>query len=302
MINNKIIVSLAAIFFVAVTSYSQVMPSLLISSDPSALGGGGACVSSNANAFAIENNMASVSLSENHLDAAFSFGMWQPSTLNDKFIGVGASGKIGDRLGLGLSVEILNQPAYTITNSVGVSPQIGASFKPTEMNFALGTSYKIIECLSAGIVLRLATSSLAESAKCTAFATDISLFYSNKNLNAGLAVCNLGTKAKYGNNSYSLPGLVKAGVGYSIIGITVNGELDYMFCNALMASVSAAYWYKTYAGLKIGYHYGNNTKAIPSYASVGLGACVKGIHLDCAYLFGNKALKNTFCVGLGYSF
>ena len=43
-------------------------------------------------------------------------------------------------------------------------------------------------------------------------------------------------------------------------------------------------------------------KAIPMYASLGLGLQFAGFHLDAAFLTASKTLGNTFMVSLGYAF
>ena len=55
--------------------------------------------------------------------------------------------------------------------------------------------------------------------------------------------------------------------------------------------------------VRAGYRYGGDS-VIPSFASVGAGVKLFGVHLDAAYLIasGDSPLKNTFCIGIGYSF
>jgi len=54
--------------------------------------------------------------------------------------------------------------------------------------------------------------------------------------------------------------------------------------------------YKGYLALRAGYHIEDKQKTIPSYASVGLGAKLKCINLDFAYIMAkyNSAPDNGF--------
>lgn len=312
-ISTSIILALAAIFSAAA---QQAMPSLLISSDPASFAHAGASVAMKADAFSLDNNTAAMSFYEGHMDAALSYSLWQPSGSKNNLVSVGAFGRIGKRVGIGASAKfMLNQP-YKITDIDGVQQQLNGSFKPGENNFAIGASCLITDWLSAGVNLKLATSKLAPGYKATAFAADIYAAYKSKfGLNAGLGVCNLGTKAKYSTEAaYSLPSYLRAGVGYSIKGASIDAEFDYLFSKAVMAGIAASYWYKDYAGISIGYHYGTDRKknveqqttsiplSIPSYLSIGIGGQIKGIYLNLTYLTASKTLSNTVCLSAGYRF
>ena len=69
-----------------------------------------------------------------------------------------------------------------------------------------------------------------------------------------------------------------------------------------MASAGAEYSILDIVDIRAGYHYGQNGTVLPTFASVGLGFEFFGVNLDAAYLISAGAMKNTFSVGLGYSF
>lgn len=296
----------------------QAMSSLINSADPVSLGHAGAAVALEANAFALENNTAAMSFYEGRMDAALAYQLWQPGGAKDNVVNVGVFGRIGKRIAIGAEGKFVMQKPYQITDGDGIAQQVNGTFRPGENNFALGVSCLITDYLSAGVNLKVATSKLAPSAKACAFASDIYAAYkSNFGLTAGLGICNLGTKAKYSEESvYSLPSYLRVGAAYKIVGVSVDAEFDYMFSNAIMAGVSASYWYKDYVGISCGYHYGSDKSnkadqtseiavtplCIPSYLSLGLGAQFKGVHLDLAYLTASKVLGNTICLSLGYRF
>ena len=126
--------------------------------------------------------------------------------------------------------------------------------------------------------------------------------YAKDAFSAALGVCNVGSALSYGGESYALPMFAKAGAAYSASGFTASAEVDYLFSGALMAGVGAEYCIVDIVSLRAGFHYGDAAKAIPTYASVGLGVKFAGVHLDAAYLLASKALGNTLTVSLGYAF
>lgn len=299
--------SLAAVISLAGSfgAGAQTLPSLLVGSDAAALSRAGVSVSSEAGAYALENNVAAMSLSEQRLNAGASFGMWQPSYSNNKVIGVGAMFKATDALAVGATFKYLTSPSYETVTESGTTSRDG-SFTPKEFNIAAGVSYAILPCLSAGLTARVLHSSLARDASATVFGVDLGVSFRLKGISAGLSVNNLGTKAKYDGSSYSQPMLLKAGAGYdftfgkSLLGISA--EADYLFAGAFMAGAAAQYGWNDMVFVRCGYHYGDSAKAIPSYASAGIGVKFFGVSLDAAYLFASKVLQNSLGVTLGYSF
>ena len=69
-------------------------------------------------------------------------------------------------------------------------------------------------------------------------------------------------------------------------------------------AVGAEYEYDSMIAVRAGYHYGSRENGLPSYASVGVGVKFFGVNVDAAYLIGSPTspLRNTFTVGVGYSF
>ncbi len=286
---------------------AQPLPSLLIPSDAATLSRAGVGVSAPAGAYALENNVAAMSLSERRLHAGASFGMWQPDYSGNKVIGAAATFKATRSLAVGASFKYLNSPSYDIVTESGTASRDG-SFTPKEYNIALGASFAIIPCLSAGLTARVLRSSLAADAAVTVFGIDLGVSFRLKGVSAGLSVNNLGTKAKYGEGGspVSQPMLLKAGAGYELAlgksGLGFSAEADCLFTGAFMAGASAQYGWNDCVFLRCGYHYGDSAKAVPSYASAGLGVKFFGVSLDAAWLFGSAVLKNSFGLSLGYGF
>ena len=87
-----------------------------------------------------------------------------------------------------------------------------------------------------------------------------------------------------------------------VAGLTVGAEVDYLFSGALMAGLGVEYTIVDIVSLRGGFHYGDAAKAIPMYASLGLGVKFAGVHLDFSYLLASQTLGNSLLFGLGYSF
>lgn len=303
MINKTLL--LAGFCAVCFSAQAQTLPSLLIGSDAAGLGIGNATVAAEATAYSLDNNVAAMSLGDARFAAAASFGLWQPSYADDKVAGAAAMFRPADRWAAGLSFRHLAQPEYNIVSDSGLESRDG-TFAPAEFNIAMGASYAVTGYLSAGIAARLTRSSLAPEASATVPGADIGLYFRLNGISAGLSVNNLGPKAKYGETGYPQPSLLKAGAGYRLdldtysVGTAV--EADVFFTGVFMAAIGLDYSFKDILCIRAGYHYGNESKTVPSYASAGFGVKFFGVWLDAAYLFGSPVLKNSFCVSLGYSF
>lgn len=289
----------------AVTASAQALPSLLVGSNPEGFSTGSATVAWKPNAYALENNVAAMSFADGRMDASVSFGMWQPEYANDKVIGAGTSVKTTDKLAFGLTFKYLSQESYEIMTEGGTASREGL-FTPKEFNVAVGASYAIVDFLSLGITARVLHSSLAPEIASTIFGADFGAYFKMNGITAGLSVNNIGTNAKYGEYSYRQPMMAKLGVGYEMnfnkSSVAVSAEGDILFSGAFMAGAGVEYSFRDFLSVRAGYHYGDKKKAVPSYASIGLGLKFFGVHLDAAYLIASGPLRNTFSIGLGYSF
>lgn len=299
-------ISVALSFCVSATALkAQVLPSLLLNQDPASLAMGSAGVSSEADAFALETNVASMSFSEKTMSVKAGFGMWQPAYADLKTVGVAGTYRISDKIGVGLDFKYLMMPSYSGVTGNGADIR-DSEFKPSEYGIAAGFSYAFMDCLSAGLTLRYAGSSLAPEASAKVFAADLGLYFKKNAVSAGLSLNNLGTKAKYSEVAYAQPMLVKLGAGYDLEMGTSElffaAQADILFAGGIMAGVGCEYAFKDMVFARAGYHYGNSANVIPSYGSAGLGLKIAGVTLDFAYLYGSKTLANSMCVSLGYSF
>lgn len=282
-------------------SFAQVLPSLLVNSDPQAMGAAGISVLG-SQAYALQGYAASTVFMEGTGSAGVSYGSWQPKAASDKILGASASVRMG-KLGVALEYKNFAQPAYEVTGITGSVSQVTPSFTPKESSFALGIGYRILENLSAAVTVRSTSSVLASDAKASVFGVDVSAMYASDALQAGLAVCNLGGKVNYGESDYKQPALLKAGAAYEVIeGLKAAAEFAYLFEGAFGASLGAEYCYADIVSARAGYHLGSKDKGLPSYASIGLGAKYFGIGLNLSYLLASDTIGGSFLAGLSYSF
>ena len=267
--------------------------------DPVAAALAGTGIARTADAYALENNVAATTLGGPQIAVAAGYGLWQPKAANAQLLSAAGYYRVSERFAIGLQFKDLLYPGYKVTGNTG-GPR--GTYIPSEMAVGLGLSYRIADGFSAGLSLRYLGSTLAENAKASAFGGDVALKYEKDAFQAGLSVCNIGTPVNYGGDNYAQPGIVRAGAAYSVAGLTASAEVDYLFSGALMAGLGLEYTFADIVSLRGGFHYGDAEKAIPMYASLGLGLQFAGFHLDAAFLTASKTLGNTFMVSLGYAF
>ncbi len=283
---------------------AQTLPSLLVGTDVAGLGKANVSVADQAGAYSLENNAASMSFADFKVAGSVSYGIWQPSYAKDKILGAGAACKVSDRLAFGLTFKKFDQPSYETTSSEG---QSSGTFSPSELSVGLGAAYSITDWLSVGLTGRMVNSRLADDAKANVFGADIALFYRKDAISAGLSVNNVGGKVNYGGNNYNQPTLVRAGAAWRIgkpeaSFVTPSVEADMLLEGGFMAGLGIEYSYKSQLFARGGFHYGDKEKAIPTYASLGLGVRFWGISLDVTYLTASDILGNSVAFGLGYRF
>lgn len=298
------VISTVFLSVLSFTSNAQTLPSVVLDQDPASLAMGMSGTASDAGAYALQNNVAAISLSDNTLDAQVGMGIWQPAYADSKIIGGGATYRLG-KLGFGLDFRTLRMPEYSGVSDNG-SEIRDSEFTPGETSFSLGASYAFMDCLSAGVTLRYAGSNLAQDVSATVFGADMAVYFKKNGISAGLSLNNIGTKVKYSEESYPQPMMAKVGAGYALgfgeSNLAFTAEADVIFAGGIMAGAGCEYSFKDMAFIRAGYHYGDSVNAVPSYASAGIGFKFFGAQINFAYLFGSEVLANSMFVSLGYSF
>ena len=267
-----------------ITAFAQSVPALLIPADARSLAMGG---------------VSSVVAAE-HLDVRAAYSSWAPSTAANTIAGLDVYIPLAGKFSVFVGGNMFMDKPYSEYDSQGA---LKGEFTPKDLIVSLGGEYRVNTALSFGLKGRFISSSLAKEANGTAFCADLFVAYRTESFDAALSMCNLGTGIDYGKGSYSLPALVKAFGGYRIAkGLTAALELDYLFNGAFMAGAGAEYWIADIVALRAGYHYGDRTKALPSFASLGVGAKFAGVSINATYLAASPTLGNTLMIGLGYNF
>lgn len=296
-------------FFVYPTTHllAQTVTYLNLTTDARALSLGGTGVISPASAFAIYNNNAATALSPFKGAFAASYTMWQPATTDNQLMSLSGFIKMGKRSAISLGSRLFLYPAYDLSNPQG---SVTGAFNPRELSVDLGYAYNISGSFSAAATVHYISSKLGPEAAGSAFAADLGLMYQPGNLSLGLTATNLGSKIDYGYGPYSLPAQIKLGAGYRFSLqekhlLTATVQAGYLIVNSeITAGIGLEYSYNNLISLRVGGHYGDPEKGIPSHLSAGLGFNFKGLTLNAAYLLAqkNSPLANSLSVGLGWAF
>lgn len=296
-----------SVFAVIVPGFGQTAQFLTVSPDSYSLSLGGTGVISPASAFAIYNNNAATALSPFKGAFAASYTMWQPATTDNQLMSLSGFIKMGKRSAISLGSRLFLYPAYDLSNPQGI---VTGAFNPRELSVDLGYAYNISGSFSAAATVHYISSKMGPQAAGSAFAADLGLMYQPGNLSLGLTATNLGSKIDYGYGPYSLPAQIKLGAAYCfslqekhLLSVTV--QAGYLIVNSgITAGIGLEYSYNNLISLRVGGHYGDPEKGIPSHLSAGLGFKFKGLTLNAAYLLAQKdsPLANSLSVGLGWAF
>ncbi len=174
------------------------------------------------------------------------------------------------------------------------------------LNLAYATQYN--DKLSLGINFKFIRSFIVEKSA-YAFASDVSALYKIKrNLKAGLAVQNIGTKMKFIDEADPLPLVIKGGVSYTLLhnpsldrdALLLGLDVNVPFDNYINVHCGAEYTLKILhnmeCALRIGYKSNTDLGVLSGFCS-GLGLVYKSIHLDYAFVpYG--VLGNTHRISL----
>jgi len=288
-------------FFTISAKAQTGVPFLNVPGDAYTVSRGGATIATGANSFSFFSNTSSAVFSKNDISEGLSYGKWCPNASDNTIINFGTNIKISPKFSIIAGYKNFGYNDITTYNSIGVPDD---EITPKEMSAGIGVAYKITNKLSMGINANYISSDLIYE-KGTAIAFDLSGTYIINNLNIGISASNIGSKIKYDNNSYDLPSVIKAGGQYTFkLGensLSTNLESDYWINESTISGgIGAEFMYKNFLALRAGYHLGDEEKTIPSYASAGLGAKLKHINLNFAYILAdnNSALNKGFNISL----
>lgn len=287
---------------------SVAMPFVDNALNPRSAAMGGISAGLSSDAYAQFGNIAAIPFSSDNLAAGVTYNSWQPTAAGINAGVAGAAYRLG-RFGISFGASAAINQSYEGVSETGVS--LG-KFTPVDWQVGAGVSYLITDSFSAGIGLNYASSVTSAYYKdLNTFYADIQLMYVIRQFRISLSGNNLGLPVSSASGTkFNLPMNAALAVSYGNVwgrhGLEagVEGKAYFGGPSAMGCTVGAEYEYDSLIAVRAGYHYGSEKNGLPSFASVGLGAHVFGVNLDVAYLIaaGNSPLRNTFSVGVGYSF
>lgn len=287
---------------------SVAMPFVDNALNPRSAAMGGISAGLSSDAYAQFGNIAAIPFSSDNLAAGVTYNSWQPTAAGINAGVAGAAYRLG-RFGISFGASAAINQSYEGVSETGVS--LG-KFTPIDWQVGAGVSYLITDSFSAGIGLNYASSVTSAYYKdLNTFYADIQLMYVIRQFRISLSGNNLGLPVSSASGTkFNLPMNAALAVSYGNVwgrhGLEagLEGKAYFGGPSAMGCTVGAEYEYDSLIAVRAGYHYGSEKNGLPSFASVGLGAHVFGVNLDVAYLIaaGNSPLRNTFSVGVGYSF
>ncbi|HPX79063.1 MAG TPA: PorV/PorQ family protein [Bacteroidales bacterium] len=274
--------------------------------DAATLAMGGTGTVATTGAFSLYNNTAATVLSDTKGALGASYTLWQTGRANHLAALSGFS-MLGQKNAVSLGFRSYLHPVSELSTPEG---NVTDTYKPLEFSVDLGYAYKIAENFSAGATLHYVRSQMGPEHAGNAFAADLGLLYKPGFLSIGLTAKNLGTKINYGYGAYHLPAHIELGTGahmalgdkHAVHAVLQGGYL--LATGGFTAGAGLEYLYGKVVAVRLGGHYGNPEKGIPSYVSAGLGFCLGGVSLQGTWLLGlhNSLLTNSFTIGLGWAF
>ena len=268
----------------AQAALAQAVPTLLIPADARSLAQGGIAQPKDAST----------------LDVQLFYGIWAPNGADNSVFGGDAFARVSERVALSVESRFFAHKPYDVTSPQG---QVTSRFTPGDYIVGTGVSVDFTEAFGATLKARFVSSATATDARGGAFCADLSVDYKGAIAFASAGVRNLGSQISYGGGSYALPAMAAvSGGARPADGLTICAELDYLFTGGLMAGLGVEYTIADIVSLRGGFHYGDAAKAVPTYASLGLGVQFAGVHIDAAFLTASQTLGNTLMFGLGYNF
>lgn len=243
------------------------------------------------------------SMSQYRLSADINYGCWQPKYTASSVIGADVFYKAGKKAGFNVGFKYNLLPSYTSYDS-GANPT--GSFTPGQYLVSAGANLCLSDVLYVDVTAKFFSSKLAPNATASSFAGDVALMYSKKAFTAGVKASNLGTRYNYGGQAYSLPANVKVGGSYLFSfreanSLTLAFDAGYYFpknFSSFVASVGADFCLKDLIFFRAGYHFSANQKAIPGYASFGLGGKFRWIAVNLTYLVSSAPAGGSILAGI----
>ena len=288
-------------------SEGNAMAFLVKNTDPLSLSMAGADIASGqTTASSIFGNPAATCLSGKKLDVAASYSSWQPHGVSTGVTDFGVATVFG-RFGLSAGVSYGLGDGYDIISAEGDRT---GKFNPSEVVIGAGLSYRLTDFVSAGMNLKFAAEKIAAGNSHKVFAADIFVMAELEDFRFTAGARNVGSKVKSASGEkYRIPSAITVGASYGHVfgekhDFLASIEGDCHFGGGAAESLGLSYTYNGLVSIRAGYRNVSGKAPGASFASFGAGIRFFGIRLDAAYLVASSSspLRNTFSVGMGYSF
>ncbi len=199
---------------------TTAVPFLRLASDARTGGMGDVGVATDPDANSLFYNGAKTVFNDAKYGAGLTYTPWlsEFDIKNLYQASLGAFYKLDEKQAVSLGFRNFSQGTFTFTNDVG---QEVNTFKPNDMAIEAGYSRKLSNKSGIGLNVRYIRSKLADNSvnsnykTGSAFAADLSYFYTKKAWNFGLALTNLGSKINYGGEDAYLPANLALGAAYN---------------------------------------------------------------------------------------
>lgn len=302
-------------------SDSEAASFLGIAPDARSAGMGGVGVALSPDAFSFYHNAAATLFSREKGAVAFSYAPWMRDLVSGSALySVGGFYKIGSKQSVVAGFRNFTHPDMNFSDENG---NIIEKFTPKERAIDLGYSRLLTNHLGMALTLHYVHSDMgsyngADAAGAVAF--DFSVYYKHTtNLvdsatwSVGLQVTNIGSKIKYSDTKYDLPGKISLGGALNLPfnkNHILNCALDFGYqmipsgSSNFYAGIGAEYTCMKYGVLRAGYHLGDKDKGYDSYGSIGCGVRYYHISGDFSYLLAGSdcPLKNSYQLTIGVDF
>ncbi len=289
------------IFLVApLLGYAQGAAFLNIPSDAASMALGGAGVALDADAFALENNVASAALSHGST-FALAYSLWQPKGLRSDNLALGGVSAIGRSTSLCIGADLFKGAKYQAFDENGVPSSF---FSPRDMALSAGISQRITDKFSLGVKGTFFSSEPAQSHTATGVVFGAALIYRTGHFSLGASIDNLGSGIDYGYIKYHTPLAVSVGGAYRYGGLLATVQADWYPSSSLEESLGLQYTFIETVSLRAGYHHGGHASAFPDFFSFGLGVEAGPVDISAVCLAAGRQnpLRGTLAFNLSFSF
>lgn len=244
------------------------------------------------------SNPASTTFMDGMLDLQASYSSWSPESVGaNKAVNAGLAFNYQDRFGvtLGFCSDIYSP--YTIVENPW---DRGASYAPSGIGVAGGLAWRPVPLLSLGAGVKYFSLGLIRGME------DYSALSGNAFITARTGEWTFTAGADnlgYSNAGAPIPSEAVLAASYDRAfgdhALSAAAQADVFFTGQASAGASLEYIYKGMLSAHASYRAGGQSP-LCSFASLGAGITIQGIHIDFSYLASSGPAGGSLMVGLGY--